>query len=696
MIFNKSDLNWQVLTVPLSDWSWTNTQFDRIVFRYASNTSHTGIYLDFIQIQSGITQPVPTDAQLLSTNGAAGNISISDGNTIALNVNDADSDPTNELQDLSGLLLKADFTDSIANHYLTELDSSGFRIDVSQVNNALNLDQTTPQEIINGIPLLIADIADFNNSSQLVNVEYVNQALSFIDDFFFDVTASDIGGIYYEMIDAPIAGTLSTFSTSALTTGDDQAIVNFATNSGVPGVTSLKDGIYNGHIHAAVDVITGYKSAQIYFEIYTRTSGGTETLRGTSNVSTILTNVNTPYDLTAVISPSIDIDVTDRIVIKWYTNITGSGADVTVSLYAEDATSSRLSIPTSTSILSSIFIRQDGTKPLTSDWDAGAHDITSDAFITNSGTSSDFVKGDGSLDNSVYLTSEIDGSVTNELQTLTLDSTETTYSITGSINNSRVHWLKGSSSGYGNKFLPGTVFGRNIDVTFADYTPANYDLITILPDDDIAFGDTISLSFNGGTENKIFEYFFNDQDYAIKVVYRNGVWYVLGREAEENSVLGDNTGDQNINIDSIGNVYKIWITAGDTVYINKGIDNATHTGEVTGATTLTIADNVVDYANVDETLKDTIVDNDVSWDMSAHSIVYSAVSGAIGTIAISNAQVNKTMLVVLAITSFTSLTVPAEIHVLNGSATFADGTFYLYIHCIGTNNFTMTIIQEAS
>ena len=54
------------------------------------------------------------------------------------------------------------------------------------------------------------------------------------------------------------------------------------------------------------------------------------------------------------------------------------------------------------------------------------------------------------------------------------------------------------------------------------------------------------------------------------------------------------------------------------------------------------------------------------------------------------------MLVVLTITSFTSLSVPAEIHVLNGSADFADGTFYLYIHCIGTNNFTMTIIQEAT
>ncbi|MCJ7467904.1 MAG: hypothetical protein MUO53_14575, partial [Maribacter sp.] len=37
-----------------------------------------------------------TDAQTLSTSGAAGDISISGGNTIAINVNDADADPTNE------------------------------------------------------------------------------------------------------------------------------------------------------------------------------------------------------------------------------------------------------------------------------------------------------------------------------------------------------------------------------------------------------------------------------------------------------------------------------------------------------------------------------------------------------------------------------------------------------------------------
>lgn len=44
-----------------------------------------------------------TDDQLLSTNGTPGNISIESGNTITLNVDDADSDPNNEIQDISGI-----------------------------------------------------------------------------------------------------------------------------------------------------------------------------------------------------------------------------------------------------------------------------------------------------------------------------------------------------------------------------------------------------------------------------------------------------------------------------------------------------------------------------------------------------------------------------------------------------------------
>ena len=49
----------------------------------------------------GIPGDPATDDQTLSTNNNPGNISISGGNSIDLNVNDADANPTNEIQTLS-------------------------------------------------------------------------------------------------------------------------------------------------------------------------------------------------------------------------------------------------------------------------------------------------------------------------------------------------------------------------------------------------------------------------------------------------------------------------------------------------------------------------------------------------------------------------------------------------------------------
>lgn len=54
-----------------------------------------------IQGIQGIPGDPATDDQTLSTNNSAGNISITGGNTITLNVNDADANPTNEIQTLS-------------------------------------------------------------------------------------------------------------------------------------------------------------------------------------------------------------------------------------------------------------------------------------------------------------------------------------------------------------------------------------------------------------------------------------------------------------------------------------------------------------------------------------------------------------------------------------------------------------------
>lgn len=247
-------------------------------------------------------------------------------------------------------------------------------------------------------------------SNHLATKEYVDQAVSFIQDFFYNDDASDIGGIYFDMIEFPTGEGQSTFQTGPLGAGAGQALTNWATIAGVPGVNIFKAGVYIGHIHAAKTA--GTKPVTIYYEIYTRTHpGGVETLRTTSEASGEITGSNVGYELHATVDVDIDINVTDRIIVKWLADVGVAGSNATVTLYAEGVNSSSLSIPTSTEVLSSVFVRRDGTTPLSAPWDA-EQDITAPEFI-----------GDVTADWVQFDTSFSDGSVEGRLQWNSEDGT---------------------------------------------------------------------------------------------------------------------------------------------------------------------------------------------------------------------------------------------------------------------------------
>ena len=197
-------------------------------------------------------------------------------------------------------------------------------------------------------------------------------------DYFFNNTASDIGGIYYDMTDTDLGGGESTLSTPGLIAAtDDQSLSNFATLVGEPGVLSIPAGIFDVHFHA--EKTAGTSSVNIYANIYYRASGGAETLITTTEISGVVT---TKEDFTLHGSTSSDIDllVTDRIVVKLLANV-GGGSGATVALYQEGTTTAHLSLPSSTDVLSSIFVRQDGTKELTANWDAGDFAITVETLV---------------------------------------------------------------------------------------------------------------------------------------------------------------------------------------------------------------------------------------------------------------------------------------------------------------------------
>ncbi|HEU00248.1 MAG TPA: hypothetical protein ENH89_07825, partial [Aurantimonas coralicida] len=169
--------------------------------------------------------------------------------------------------------------------------SAGAAITVGQLASS-DLSDTANIMLADGTVPFVATVVGVEPtvSNHLVTKEYVDRAINFIEEFFFNNVASDIGGIYFEMLDTSTGAGESTFTAADLGGGDGQALTNWATLAGVPGVITMAEGVYTGHLHAERTV--GNRSVNLYFEIWTRLADSpfTETLRITSETSSEITS----------------------------------------------------------------------------------------------------------------------------------------------------------------------------------------------------------------------------------------------------------------------------------------------------------------------------------------------------------------------------------------------------------------------
>lgn len=224
---------------------------------------------------------------------------------------------------------------------------------------SLHLDQTTPQTIENGVPLMTTEVDGEGSQYQLINKEYVDNAVSSLNLFeFFHNEASDIGGIYYLMNETEDAS--ATVVSSAVPTGASVNIFNFATPVGSPNLNRLVAGVYHCHFHA-------YRSAsvtrtvKVYWELYQRTSGGTETLLGASEIMTLSTT-SSEYEPHLSLASEITLLTTDRLVIKWWATVTGAGgSNPTVTFDVWGANNSHFAINVNPASLGNLYVKLDQT-----------------------------------------------------------------------------------------------------------------------------------------------------------------------------------------------------------------------------------------------------------------------------------------------------------------------------------------------
>ncbi|KKN02726.1 hypothetical protein LCGC14_1114840 [marine sediment metagenome] len=169
--------------------------------------------------------------------------------------------------------------------------------------------------------------------------ELLNSSLGLTLFLHQDVSA-DVGG--YKLLTETFPDDAKTEVFNVTITTDDQEIEQWVTPSGGLGLQFLLHGIYQLHLHAYR--FSGTKNVRLYFKVYKRASGGTETLLGTSHESTILAGAEEQLDLHVEIHEQ-SLLITDRIVLKIFASLEGAGNNPVVYFYVEGDTLVRFLVP---------------------------------------------------------------------------------------------------------------------------------------------------------------------------------------------------------------------------------------------------------------------------------------------------------------------------------------------------------------
>jgi len=211
-------------------------------------------------------------------------------------------------------------------------------------------------------------------------------------NFFMSDDAADIGS-YYCMYPTESGDGYSELTSPSLSTGDDQFLWAFVTEAGEPGVEVLALGAYTTTLFLKK---TGNKDVRVYWKLFKRDTGGTETEILQSAVSDYLTSDNSQYLISAYLNEDQVLDPTDRLVLKLYANVSGTGTDVTVTLTMEGDYDSRLTI----NVLSSAFNLDrlsDVTVSAPADNELLAYDSGSGKWINQTPGEAEILAADGSV-----------------------------------------------------------------------------------------------------------------------------------------------------------------------------------------------------------------------------------------------------------------------------------------------------------
>lgn len=157
-------------------------------------------------------------------------------------------------------------------------------------------------------------------------------------------TASDIGG-YSKIVTSitdPSYDVIAVDITTGAISASNQLIASLATSA---NIIIGNPGLFNVSTIGNIRRTAGSGTAEFYFEVYKRTSGGTETLITTSsNTSAINSTIYSQFSATALWNDGIFL-ATDRIVLKFYGTKVGGGSDPTYDFQFGGSNPVRTTVP---------------------------------------------------------------------------------------------------------------------------------------------------------------------------------------------------------------------------------------------------------------------------------------------------------------------------------------------------------------
>jgi len=222
--------------------------------------------------------------------------------------------------------------------------------DGSALSGLLKLNQTAVQTISNGIPLLDQAFTAFTHPKEIVNKEYVDQAVTAFGARYYMIDTSDVNN--YKLTSLSPSNVMGWISAES------------------ERPEKLLAGVYDWEIYA--EKTDGTKDLRLYWQLIELKSDLTEIIIGTSSETDEITS---KVRLTSHIVLNDDYELADsnsRVVGKIFASVSGSGNAPSLTLYYEGDSDSHWEIPINTEILDDMFVPYIGA---VKDTNFGWHDF---------------------------------------------------------------------------------------------------------------------------------------------------------------------------------------------------------------------------------------------------------------------------------------------------------------------------------